>query len=424
MRDPAVLAAIRKIRRSQRNGYSGGDMGKFWASYRDILFICFIAVPVGVVIGAIDTGFGLVLLKITDIRTAHPACFLPFLGLAGAGMIYCYQRFGGSCRRGMPLIFEAGHGIGEDVPWKLVPFAVAGTWLTQLFGGSAGREGVAVQIGGTVGHCVGRRVPLENAGRILLLAGMAAGFSGLFQTPLAAVFFAMEVLTVGKLEHRAVLPILTASFTAYYTSHLLGLPRFLYPLGESAPFSLPLIGKLILLGVLFGVIGRLFSYCLHRSEELLDGLIQKPVRRIFITGTAVGLLSLLCWQGRYSGLGANIILSALDGGALPWDFALKFLFSVVSIAAGFQGGEVMPLFTVGAALGCALAPVLGLPAAFVAALGYAAVFGSGTNTLVAPILIGAEIFGFAHLPYFFVVCIIAYACNGDRSIYKLQKQAL
>ena len=399
-------------------------MQAFWRAYRDNLIICLIAVPVGIVIGAIDTGFGLVLLRITDLRTAHPAYFLPFLGLAGAGMIWCYQKFGGSCRRGMSLIFEAGHGIGEDVPLKLVPFAVAGTWVTQLFGGSAGREGVAVLIGGTVGHGVGRRVPLPGAGRVLLLAGMAAGFAGLFQTPLAAVFFAMEVLTVGKLEHKAVLPILTASYTAYYTAHLLGLPRFLYPLSDAVPFSVPLIFKLILLGVLFGVIGRLFSYALHRSEELLDGAVGKPIRRILIVGTAVGLISLLAWRGRYSGLGGNLILGALGGKAMPWDFALKFLFSVLSIAAGFQGGEVMPLFTVGACLGCVLAPVLGLPAAFAAALGYAAVFGSGTNTLVAPILIGGEIFGFSYLPYFFTVCIIAYAVNGDRSIYKLQRHEL
>lgn len=399
-------------------------MGNFLRSNRDIFLLTLIAAPVGVIIGGIDTGFGLVLLKITDVRTANPLYFLPFLGIAGALMIICYQRFGGVCRRGMSLIFEAGHGIGEEIPVRLIPFAIVGTWLTHLFGGSVGREGVAVQIGGTVGYGVGKRIPLKDAGRILLLAGMAGGFSGLFQTPLAATLFAMEVLTVGKLENKAVLPILTASFAAYCTSHLLGLPQFLFPLTESVPFSAMLIVKLVALGLAFGLVGRLFSYALHRAEELLDGAIKRPVIRILIVGTAVGGLSLLCWQGRYSGLGANIILSGLAGEAMPWDFALKFLFSVISIAAGFQGGEVMPLFTVGAALGCALAPVLGLPAAFAAALGYAAVFGSGTNTMLAPILIGGEVFGFSQLPYFFVVCLIAYAVNGDRSIYKLQKHEL
>ncbi len=139
-------------------------------------------------------------------------------------------------------------------------------------------------------------------------------------------------------------------------------------------------------------------------------------------GTAIGCFSLLCWGGRYSGLGTNLIHLSFDQGVYAWDFALKFIFTAVTLSAGFQGGEVTPLFSIGATLGAVLAAILGLPVAFAAALGYAAVFGSATNTLIAPMLIGAEVFGYDYLPYFIVICGISYVCNGGLSIYPLQRR--
>mgnify|MGYP002710020088 FL=1 len=390
-------------------------------TYRNTLILGLIALPLGLAIGAIDALFGRVLLALTAFRMEHAVYLLPFLGLVGVVIVWCYQKVGGTSGKGMTLLFEAGHGVTQDIPLRLIPLVMVSTWLTHLFGGSAGREGVAVQIGGTLAHSVGKRLPIPNAGKQLLLTGMAAGFAGLFRTPIAATFFALEVLTAGALEYAALFPALVASFTASACSGLLGLEKFTVALTDQVAFSAPLVGKLLLFGLLFGIIGGLFAWTLHKLKALFAQYLPNPLLRILVIGIAVSIFSLLCWGGRYSGLGTNLIAMSFDSGIFSWDFALKFAFTVVTLAAGFQGGEVTPLFSIGASLGVLLGTLFGLPTAFVAALGYAAVFGSASNTLLAPMLIGGEVFGFAYLPYFFIVCAMAYLCNGSNCIYPLQK---
>ena len=390
-------------------------------AYRDTLLLTLIALPLGLAIGAIDALFGRVLLAVTAFRMAHVYSLLPFLGLVGVGIVWCYQKVGGTSGKGMTLLFEAGHGGTQDIPLRLIPLVMVSTWLTHLFGGSAGREGVAVQIGGTLAHSIGKRLPIPNAGKQLLLTGMAAGFAGLFRTPIAATFFALEVLTAGVLEYSALLPALVASFSASACSGLLGLEKFTVALTDQVAFSAPLVGKLLLFGLVFGMAGGLFAFALHKLKVLFAQYLPNPLLRIFLFGVLVSGFSLFCWEGRYSGLGTNLIAMSFDSGIFSWDFALKWIFTVVTLAAGFQGGEVTPLFSIGASLGVLLGTLCGLPTAFVAALGYAAVFGSASNTLLAPMLIGGEVFGFAYLPYFFVVCAMAYLCNGGSCIYPLQK---
>lgn len=390
-------------------------------AYRDTLLLTLIALPLGLAIGAMDALFGRVLLSVTAFRMAHVYSLLPFLGLVGVGIVWCYQKVGGTSGKGMTLLFEAGHGYTQDIPLRLIPLVMVSTWLTHLFGGSAGREGVAVQIGGTLAHSIGKRLPIPNAGKQLLLTGMAAGFAGLFRTPIAATFFALEVLTAGVLEYSALLPALVASFSASACSGLLGLEKFTVALTDQVAFSAPLVGKLLLFGLVFGMAGGLFAFALHKLKALFAQYLPNPLLRIFLFGVLVSGFSLLCWEGRYSGLGTNLIAMSFDSGIFSWDFALKWIFTVVTLAAGFQGGEVTPLFSIGASLGVLLGTLCDLPTAFVAALGYAAVFGSASNTLLAPMLIGGEVFGFAYLPYFFVVCAVAYLCNGGSCIYPLQK---
>ena len=390
-------------------------------AYRNTLLLTLIALPLGLAIGAMDALFGRVLLAVTAFRMAHVYSLLPFLGGVGVGIVWCYQKVGGTSGKGMTLLFEAGHGYTQDIPLRLIPLVMVSTWLTHLFGGSAGREGVAVQIGGTLAHSIGKRLPIPNAGKQLLLTGMAAGFAGLFRTPIAATFFALEVLTAGVLEYSALLPALVASFSASACSGLLGLEKFTVALTDQVAFSAPLVGKLLLFGLVFGMAGGLFAFVLHKLKALFAQYLPNPLLRIFLFGVLVSGFSLLCWEGRYSGLGTNLIAMSFDSGIFSWDFALKLIFTVVTLAAGFQGGEVTPLFSIGASLGVLLGTLCGLPTAFVAALGYAAVFGSASNTLLAPMLIGGEVFGFAYLPYFFVVCAVAYLCNGGSCIYPLQK---
>lgn len=302
------------------------------------LVLIAVAVPTGIAVGAVDAVFGRVLLYLGAVRDAHTAWFLPFLGLIGALMAWAYKRYGAGCENGMGMVFEAGHAEREAIPLRLVPFVICATWLTHLFGGSAGREGVAVQLG-------------------------------------AAPEWSAE---------------LALEFTA--------------------------------LGIVFGLTGAAFAFCLKRAKKLAQNRLKNPVLRALVMGVALSPVLYLLYRGRYCGLGTNLINASLAGESIyAWDWALKLALTVLTLSAGFQGGEVTPLFSIGASLGAALAGLLGLPAAFCAALGYAAVFGSATNTLLAPALIGAEVFGWAAAPHFFAVCALAYAVNGCRSIYSGQK---
>ena len=302
------------------------------------LVLIAVAVPTGIAVGAVDAVFGRVLLYLGAVRDAHTAWFLPFLGLIGALMAWAYKRYGAGCENGMGMVFEASHAEREAIPLRLVPFVICATWMTHLFGGSAGREGVAVQLA-------------------------------------AAPEWSAE-------------PAL----------------------------------ELTALGIVFGLTGAAFAFCLKRAKKLAQNRLKNPVLRALVMGVALSAVLYLLYRGRYCGLGTNLINASLAGEPIyAWDWALKLALTVLTLSAGFQGGEVTPLFSIGASLGAALAGLLGLPSAFCAALGYAAVFGSATNTLLAPALIGAEVFGWAAAPHFFAVCTLSYAVNGGRSIYSGQK---
>ena len=395
---------------------------KIFQVYKNLLILGLLGIPIGLVVGGIDAVFGRVLLAITDFRNGHPMQLIPFLAFAGALIAFAYLKFGGKSSKGMNLIFEVGHGEEEVIPLRLIPFIISGTWITHLFGGSAGREGVAVQIGATFSHWIGRKIPLKNSSHIFLVTGMAAGFAGLFGTPIAAVFFAMEVLTAGALEYQALLPAVTAAFTASAAAQFLGLEKFTFALTGKMDLAFSDMWRFLFLGILFGVVGGAFAWTLKYMKNILASHWKQPVIRIFIMGLILSVLLLLLYKGRYAGLGANLIHASFYGEEiLSYDWILKFLLTVLTLAAGFQGGEVTPLFSIGASLGVVAGPILGVPSEIAAALGYAGVFGSATNTFLAPVLIGTEVFGSAYLPHFFLVCAFAYLFNLNKSIYSLQK---
>ena len=323
----------------------------------------------------------------------------------------------------MNLVFEVAQGKSETITKRLIPLVMLTTWLTHLFGGSAGREGVAVQIGATVGHQLDQRLETKEHSRLFLVAGMAAGFAGLFQTPLAATCFALEVLVVGRLELSSLLPALLAALTASFTSHHLGLEKFSHLVELDLQLTPILVAQLLLLGLAFGLCGRLFASLLAKGKAWANRQWSSPYKRIAILGLVASLLLLVVGQGRYAGLGTNLIEAAFQGQRIEmWDWILKLLLTVLTLAAGFQGGEVTPLFAMGASLGVCLGTFFGLPLQLTAALGYASVFGAATRTLFAPMLIGAEVFGASNLPYFFIVCLVAFSCNPKKSIYSLQER--
>lgn len=407
------------------------------------------AIALGALVGALTAFFGQVLLAVSAVRDANPLYWIPGLALIGIAIVLGYKKFGKGTERGMDMVFGVAHGKENEIPLRMIPMVAVSTWLTHLFGGSAGREGVAIQIGATLGHNISKKIPVENAGKILLIAGMAAGFAGLFQTPLAAIALALEVLLVGYLNLSALLPATAAAFTAYKVSEMLGLEKFSVELHTLFPDSnvagllwnengldIQFVLKLALLGVLFGIVGGGFAKLLSLAKKLAANKFPNAIKRIAFVGIALSLLLLLFWQGRYAGLGTNLIdlcfanpqaanvNAAGDATVFACDWILKFALTIATIAVGFKGGEVTPLFAIGATFGTWVAAMVGVPLPLAAALGYAAVFGGATNTLLAPIFIGAEIFGFDTLPAFFIVCVVAFVCNGGQSIYAQKKLRL
>lgn len=382
-----------------------------------------LAILTGVLVGIIDTVFGRGLLTISDFWTGHYLYLIPFLPFAGLLITWLYHHFSETSLKGMTLVFETGQKKREDIPLLLIPLVMSGTWITHLFGGSAGREGVAVQIGAALSHALGRRFHLQKDSRVMLITGMAAGFGGLFQTPLTAVFFSMEVIVAGKIQYEALLPALIASYTAAYTSHTLGLEKFYVPLKDTLEISdAGMAVRLIVLGIIFGLTGRLFSFLLAKSKKFFGEKIKNPYFRIGVISIPIALILFLLYNGRYSGLGTNLISAAFSGRMIySYDWILKLLLTILTLAIGYQGGEVTPLFSIGASLGIVLGGILSISPVHCAALGYAAVFAGATNTLLAPVLIGLEVFGANDMVPFLIVCIFAYLVNGDKSIYGAQE---
>lgn len=383
------------------------------------------ALVIGVIVGVIDAVFGRGLLAITDFRTEHFKYLIPFLPVAGLLIVWLYRRFSELSQKGMTLILETGQGRRDDIPLLLAPLVLVTTWITHLFGGSAGREGVAVQIGAVVSYRVEQKFHLCDNEKKMLIIGMAAGFGGLFQTPLAAAFFAVEVITAGWMEYESLGCALLSAYTASLTSHFLGLEKFAVPVKENLKLTdMRVVLLVLVLGIVFGLTGRLFVSLLKWAKEKMAKTFTNPYIRIGLISILLVILLVLLHMGRYSGLGTNLIDVAFHSGTIhSYDWIVKLILTVLTLCIGFQGGEVTPLFSMGASLGIVLGSLLGLPEVVCAALGYAAVFGGATNTLIAPMLIGLEVFGVQNALAFVIVCSVAYIVNGNRSIYTAQQLA-
>ena len=423
-----------------------------------------LGIILGAVIGALTACFGDISDRLSAIRDANPLYFIPALAIGGAATVFAYKKWGRWTERGMDQVFAVGLNKESDFPLVSIPMAAVSTWLTQLFGGSAGREGAAMQIGSALSYNISKKLPFENAAHVMLVTGLAAGFAGIFQAPMAATAFALEVLLVGHLELGALLPAAAAAFTACKVSNMLGFHKFsvdLSSLLDASGFSASIFTnegaldgkfllKLALMGVLFGIVGGGFAKLLGLSQNFFAKKFPNNIKRIAIMGVGISALLLVFFQGRYAGLGTNLLdmcfgldafgnaagdavenaasianASAADlgnaAGIAGYDWILKFALTILTLSAGFIGGVVTPLFAIGATFGIFIASMFGMPVALAAALGFAAVFASASNTLWAPILIAGEIFGFNCLPAFFIVCTVAYICNGGQSIYKQKK---
>ena len=377
---------------------------------------------VGAACGVASAVFLLGLELVTRFRQAHELV-ISALPLAGLLVGFLYDRFGKAIRGGNNLVIDTFHEDRAQIPVRLAPMVLVGTLLTHLFGGSAGREGTAVQIGASLADAISHRLRVNaETRRLMLAAGIAGGFGSVFGTPIAGALFGLEVVCIGSIAYDALVPALVAALVGDYVTRHLGVAHAHYPQLHFVELTPLVLGKLALVGAAMAAASVVFVELMHRLKHSLEGAIKPLAFRMALGGVAVVVMWKLIGTSDYLGLGVPMILRAFSDPLLPaYAFAAKIAFTVVTLASGFLGGEVTPLFFVGATLGSVLARVLGLPIELGAGVGIAAVFAAAANTPLALSIMAVELLGAAIIPHVVVVCVVAYVLSGQRSIYPAQR---
>lgn len=376
---------------------------------------------VGVLCGSASALFLWLLEHATNIRAEHEA-WVYALPLAGLVIGVVYERLGKPIKAGNNLVIDTINDHGPEIPLRMAPMVLVGTVLTHLFGGSAGREGTAVQMGASLTDWLSHRLRLsQDLRRQLLIAGVAGGFGSVFGTPMAGAVFALEFIVRGRIEYTALVPALVASLVGDMTTRALGISHTNYPAAPHVELTAPLLCKWLVFAFAVALVATLFIELTHFIKQRGEKHIPRLPLRMFVGGLVIIGLWKLVGTSDYLGLGVPMIVRAFDDPSLPaYAFALKLLFTAVTLGAGFLGGEVTPLFFIGAALGSVLARVLGIPIELGAGVGLAAVFAAASNTPLALSIMAVELLGAAILPHVMIVCVLAYLLKGHRSIYPAQ----
>ena len=390
--------------------------GKYFRTfYRWVL----LSTVTGAICGLVGSAFNLTVSRVTSFRGGHHwlIFLLPLGGVLIAALYHVTKTEG----EGTNKIIDSVHE-GKKVPVLLVPVIFVSTAITHLVGGSAGREGAALQIGGGIGFRVGRLLHLDEKDMPLVtLCGMSAVFAALFGTPLTATIFALEVISVGVLYYSGLIPCLVASMVAYGISRLIGIQ----PMGVEIifePLEVMMILRSCALAVICALVSIVFCVAMHQTERLAASKIKNTYLRGICGGVLLIALTLLVGSYDYNGIGTEMIERALSGAATPdWAFFWKIVFTAITIGFGFKGGEIVPTFFIGATLGCVVGPILGMPAGFAAAIALVAMFCGAVNCPIASIILSVELFGSANLIYFALACGISYMLSGYFGLYSSQK---
>lgn len=376
---------------------------------------------IGILVGAVAVAFHYGVDWATELRGEHPR-MIWLLPAVGVVIVLLYRLCGMERDRGTNLVLVA---VREAEPMKLrtAPLIFLSTILTHLVGGSAGREGAALQLGGSLAAWVGRSIRLDaKDSRVMVMCGMSAAFSALFGTPLTAAIFAMEVVSVGVMYYAAMVPCITAAVIGVQLAKYLGLhPAVGYDVGTPAAVTPATLVQAAALGVLCALVSILFCKVIHRAPHLYEKVSANPVVRAAVGGALVLGMTLLAGNQLYNGAGDALIRKLLAGETIPYAFLLKILFTAVTLGAGFRGGEIVPVLCTGCAFGAWAGPLLGLPHGFSGALGMAAVFCGATNCPLTAIFLSLELFGGASLPLYALCVGVAYMLSGYYGLYSEQK---
>ena len=397
------------------------DAAQVLSSVRALLKWLLIGCGAGVIVGCAASAFAHVLIWVNDFRAAHPMIILG-LPLAGLLIVFLYRICKNSDDRGTNMVIASVHS-SEHLRLRTAPLIFISTAITHLFGGSAGREGAALQLGGSIANQLGKFIKLnERDQHVIIMCGMSAGFSALFGTPLAAAIFSIEIISVGIMHYSALVPCVAASVSAHFMAQFLQVPPEVFHISPAA-MNVSSFLRLVPLAACLGGVSVLFCIVLHKTEHHLEAKIKNQYVRILSAAVLVVALSMIPGNSIYLGSGMGIIEDIFHhgGNVVPYAFLLKMIFTGLTLGSGFKGGEIVPSLCIGAAFGCAAAPLFGFGPELAAACGMIGVFCGVTNCPLSSLLLSFELFGFEGMPYYLVTVAISYMLSGYCGLYRAQK---
>ncbi len=375
---------------------------------------------VGIVSGMVGTLFHTAVEEATHLRQAH-SLIIFLLPLGGLFIVWIYKISSMADNKGTDDIIDSVR-TDREIMFRTAPLIFIATAVTHLFGGSAGREGAALQLGGSIGYKTGRLFKAEPKDRhVLVMCGMSALFSALFGTPLTASIFAIEVISVGLMYYSALVPCIISAFVAFGITRLFGIAPTQFAVANVPDLAVMPVVRTVILAMLCAGVSVIFCLVLHGTADVLKKRFKNPYIRIVVGGVAIVLLTVICQSTDYNGAGGDIIHNAVNGEARYEAFLLKMIFTAITIGAGFKGGEIVPTFFVGATFGCVAGSLLGLDAGFGAAVGMTAMFCGMLNCPIASIILSIEIFGGQGIALFAIASAVSYMLSGYFGLYHSQK---
>lgn len=387
---------------------------------KSLLKWIFVSILVGFVGGLVGSLFHVSIDAVTNLRMENTwlIFFLPFGGLLITASYAIFKKEG---KIDTNRVIESVRS-SKSIPLIMAPLIFFGTVVTHLFGGSAGREGAALQLGGSIGYKFGKVFKFnEDDMHIVVMSGMSSVFAALFGTPLTAAFFSLEVISVGVMHYAGLVPCIIAAITASQLALFFGISPVRFKVATLQLISADVLIKAIILAVLCAVVSIVFCLAIKNCEHYSKKLIKNRYIRTFAGGSLIVVLSLLVGTYDYNGAGMEIISRAINGTARPEAFLIKIVFTAITISAGFRGGEIVPTFFIGSTFGCIMGDILGLNPSFGAALGFVALFCGVVNCPVASVILALEVFGGDSIIIFAAVCAVSYMMSGYFGLYKSQK---
>jgi H+/Cl- antiporter ClcA len=374
----------------------------------------------GLLVGLVGTAFFFCMEFVTKTRLMYPWMIF-FLPVGGVVIVGLYRLLHDEHDTGTNLVLSAIHS-NDKIPLRMAPLIFISTLITHLCGGSAGREGAALQLGGSIGNSLGKLFRFDEKDQhIMIMSGMSAAFSALFGTPMAAAIFSMEVVSVGIMHYSALVPCVISSLVAHGIALYFGVTQEMFPITDIPDFNVLSAVKLSALAILCALVSILFCVMLHQTGHLYQKYIKNPYLRAAAGGCIILALTLLIGNQSYNGTGVSTIAQCVDGTVRPEAFLLKMLFTALTLGAGFKGGEIVPTFFIGASFGCLFGNLIGFAPSMCTAIGMTAVFCGVTNCPITSLLISFELFGYDGMPFFLLAIAFSYMLSGYFGLYSSQK---